>query len=151
VRRALAAPDARMTQIVGVGQRTIIGVKRAGGQFVYELGLGGDGTVPLALARLPAVKTYYVEEVHANLTSNPTVVGAVSALLRRGRTDLLARRCRRGPRATTHIDDAQLSRVDGPKIDWRRLDAADRGAVLAELNEGRPAPGGAAAAPAGRK
>ena len=40
-------------------------------------------------------------------------------------------------RATAHqrIDDARLGAVQEPKIDWRRLNAAQRETTLAELNE----------------
>jgi hypothetical protein len=34
-----------------------------------------------------------------------------------------------------HIDDEQLCAGDAGKIDWRRLDAAQRAAVLAELHD----------------
>jgi len=136
VRRGLAPPDSRMTHIVGVNRETIVGVRRAGSRFVYEIGFNGDGTVPLALARLPAVRTYYVEEAHGNLASNPLVVAAVGELIRRGRTRLLAQRWRRSAKVRAHVDDAQLARLDGPKVDWRKLAPAQRAAAVADLNDG---------------
>ena len=142
VRRRLAPPDPRMTHIVGVNRETIVGVRRTGSRFVYDIGFNGDGTVPLALALLPAVRTYYVEEAHGNLASNPQVIAAAGDLIRRGRTRLLPERWRRRSKVRAHVDDAQLSRFDGPKIDWRGLAPAQRAAAVAELNDGGKGFGG---------
>jgi pimeloyl-ACP methyl ester carboxylesterase len=135
-RRRLAPPDPRMSQIVGVNRETIVGVRRVGARFVYEIGLNGDGTVPLALARLAAVKTYYVEEMHGNLASNPLVIAAIRDLIRLGRTHVLPRRWRRRAGAPAYVDDRALTAGDGPKIDWQGLAPDARDAVLRQLNEG---------------
>ncbi len=139
VRRELAPPDARMTHIIGVNRDTIVGVHCAGHEFVYTVGLNGDGTVPVDLAHMPAVKTYYVDEAHGNLASNPLVVAAASELLRRGRTNLLARTWRRSAEPPKQIADTQLGCLDGRKVDWHALDAAERANFLIGLNEAAPA------------
>lgn len=134
VRRGLARPDERMRQIIGVGRQTILAVRRAETGFSYALGLAGDGTVPIALARLPAIPTYYAAESHAHLPNNASVISALVDLTRRGHSRALPRRWRTPPAPEQSIDDADLRRIDGPKLDWRALSAAERAATLAELN-----------------
>jgi pimeloyl-ACP methyl ester carboxylesterase len=137
VRARLAPPDARMAQIVGVNRPTVVGIRRRAAGFDYELDIKGDGTVPIGHAALPGLATYFVEEWHADLANNPQVIRAVVDLLRRGRTRALPRRWR-APRqraARRGIDDAALRALDGPKIDWLRLNAAQRAHVLRALSE----------------
>lgn len=135
-RGGLAPADSRMRHIVGVNRETVVDVRRRGNEFEYDLGMDGDGTVPLALARLPRLDTYYVEETHANLANNALVIRAVIDLLRRGRTRLLPRRWRSKRARLRRTNDAKLRRNDGGKIDWRRLNSAEREATLAELDDG---------------
>jgi pimeloyl-ACP methyl ester carboxylesterase len=136
VRAQLAPPDARMLQIVGVNRKTVVAVRRGGSGFDYEFEpAGGDGSVPLRLARLPGIRTYYVDEAHANLANNAAVIAAIGDLLRGGRTQRLAMRWRPPCGAALCIDDAGLAANDGAKIDWSRLDAAGRAATLAHLGE----------------
>ena len=134
VRARLAPADARMLQIIGVDRQTVVGVSRAGRQFVYTISRNGDGTVPRARALLPGLRTYYVDEWHGQLANNGRVIRAIIELLRRGRTRALpqhwtVRRARR-----ERIDDTSLRAGDGPKIDWRRLDAEQRTATIEELH-----------------
>jgi pimeloyl-ACP methyl ester carboxylesterase len=136
VRAQLAPPDARMLQIIGVNRSTIVAVRRGKGGFEYEFAAtGGDGSVPLRLARLPRIRTFFVDEAHAMLANNAVVIAAIADLLRRGRTERLAVRWRAPPGRTLRIDDVGLSANDGVKIDWARLDAAGRAATLARLAE----------------
>ncbi len=59
-------------------------------QFVYDYSLEGDGTVPLAFAKLPGIaKTYYVVESHGSLPNNGTVEQAVLDLLEKDSTSVL--------------------------------------------------------------
>ena len=53
--------------IAGVDQETTVGLRVAGGEFVFERSRAGDGTVPLELAVLPDVLTYYLAEEHGSL------------------------------------------------------------------------------------
>jgi pimeloyl-ACP methyl ester carboxylesterase len=137
VRAKLAPPDSRMTQILGVNQETVVGVRRTEAGFEYSMARSGDGTVPLALARLPKLKSYFVEELHGNLANNPQVIRAVVDLVRRGRTHHLPQfwRNKRGP--VRRIDDAGLRRENGAKIDWGSLSSAQREAALGELDSAR--------------
>jgi pimeloyl-ACP methyl ester carboxylesterase len=133
-RAQLAAPDARMMHIVGVNRETVIAVRRTASGFEYSLSANGDGTVPVALALLPRLKTYFIDELHGNLANNPQVISAIVELLRRGRTRELARRFAPRRARPTRIDDARLRSVGGAKIDWRRLDSAQREAALMDLD-----------------
>ncbi len=134
---ALAPADSRMVHIVGVNQETVVGMRRAPTGFEYDMTSNGDGTVPLALATLPKLKTYFVDELHGNLPTNPQVIQAVIDLVRRGRTRRLSERWRprRGP--VRRIDDAQLRMEAVEKIDWRSLTSAQREAALGELDGAR--------------
>jgi pimeloyl-ACP methyl ester carboxylesterase len=142
VRARMAAPDARMAHIVGVNRETVVSVRRTPAGFEYGASRNGDGTVPVSLAMLPALETYFADEGHGELPKNEGVIAALVALLRGDGDCGLARRfapCR-GP--LTHFDDQQLRAAETGKIDWRRLDSAQREAVLADLDGGSS--GGAA-------
>ncbi len=140
VRAGLAPVDSRMIHIIGVNQETVVGLRRTAGGFEYAMDRNGDGTVPLALAKLPGLKAYFVDESHANLANNSRVILAILDLVRRGHTRELPQRWRSRPGVVRRIDDAQLRRDEVAKIDWRRLTAAEREAVFAELDSGRLLP-----------
>ena len=134
-RAQMAAPDARMMHIVGVNRETAVAVRRTATGFEYSLSANGDGTVPVAMASLPRLKTYFIDESHGNLANNSQVISAILDLLRHGRTQALKRRFvpRRG--RLIRIDDARLRSVGaGGKIDWRHLDSTRREAALVELD-----------------
>jgi hypothetical protein len=124
-----------MRQVIGVDRGTIVAVWRGASGFDYELSLSGDGTVPVALARLPRVPSYFVAEWHANLANNPQVIRAVIDLARRGRTAALPQRWRARRARPEYLDDETLRAADGPKIDWRGLGTAHRAALLRSLTE----------------
>jgi pimeloyl-ACP methyl ester carboxylesterase len=140
VRAGMAPVDSRMIHIIGVNQETVVGLRRTARGFRYAMNSNGDGTVPLALARLPKLTAYFVDESHANLANNSRVIQAILDLVRSGHTRALPRAWRARPGVMRHIDDARLCRDDGPKIDWRRLTPAQREAVFAELDSGRLLP-----------
>jgi len=139
VRRRLAAPDARMTHIVGVNRETVVAARRTASGFEYGSSVNGDGTVPVTMAVLPRLRSYFIDELHGNLANNSRVIRAIIDLLRRGRTRELARRFVPSQGRLTRIDDARLRLVDAGKIDWRRLDSAQREAALTELEGDLPA------------
>ncbi len=136
-RKCLAPVDSRMVHVIGVNQETVVGVRRTPSGFEYTMSKNGDGTVALISARQPKLKSYFVAELHGNLANNSQVIRAVLDLLRSGRThDLPAHwRARRG--LIRRIDDKQLRMAGGAKIDWRRITAAQRDAILAELDSSR--------------
>jgi pimeloyl-ACP methyl ester carboxylesterase len=139
-RAGLAGADPRMIQIIGVNQETVVSLKRSAAGFRYAMNKNGDGTVPLALARLRKLESFYVDESHANLANNVRVIQAIAELVRQGRTRALPKVWRSRPGVLRHIDDAQLRLIGGPKIDWRRLTPDQREAVFAGLDSGRLLP-----------
>ena len=109
--RGWRAPDARMVQIVGVNRETVVSVRRTPAGFEYGSSRNGDGTVPVALALLPGLKTYFAEESHGNLANNPRIIRRDRRPVRAGTTRGLCRavRCRaRSPEQ--RIDDARAAR-----------------------------------------
>ncbi len=144
-RADMAEPDGRMVQIVGVNRQTVVSVRRTPAGFEYGSTPHGDGTVPLAMAQVPGLATFYAEESHGNLASSPRIIDAIMDLIRSGTTRGLSSHCAPKPVVEQRIDDAQLRAVDATKIDWRRLDSAEREAVMADLDgPEEPTPGSAA-------
>ena len=134
VRARLAPPDARMVQIAGINQPTVVALRRKAAGFEYRMGWRGDGTVPLAHVLLPKLRTYYVSELHARLPANGAVIRAVIDIIRSGRAHALSRRWRSRVELLPSIDDAALMKTGRGKIDWLALDAGTREAVMADLN-----------------
>jgi hypothetical protein len=92
VLKKLAGADERFTLIAGINRETVTGLRKdeQKDEFVFQLSMAGDGTVPLALAELPGVKaTYYIEETHGSLPNNKIVARAVADILSTGATALL--------------------------------------------------------------
>jgi pimeloyl-ACP methyl ester carboxylesterase len=136
-RARMAAPDDRMVQIVGVNHQTVVSVRRTAAGFEYGSDCNGDGTVPVSMAVLPGLQSYFAEETHGNLANNPQVIAAIADLAHGGSARSLTRRYVPREERARLIDDAQLRGPDRAKIDWRLLDSAQREAVLADL-EGEP-------------
>jgi hypothetical protein len=89
---SLASGDNRFYLIAGANQATVTNLRVNADEFVYDVTMDGDGTVPLELARLsgiPTSQTYYVDESHGSLPNNDDVEKAVRDLLSTGKTDAL--------------------------------------------------------------
>ena len=81
----------RLIYIAGYGRKTPFLLEmQAPGKFTYGETREGDGQVPHALGLLEAVKTYWVDEEHADLPKNDDVLDAISDLLQAGATSVLA-------------------------------------------------------------
>jgi hypothetical protein len=140
-RACMAPPDERMVQIVGVNRETVVSVNRTAAGFEYGSNRNGDGTVPVSLALLPGLESYFADEAHGNLANNPRVIAALADLARGASARTLERRHVSREEGLRLIDDAQLGTPDGAKIDWRLLDSGQREAVLADLEaESQEAP-----------
>jgi pimeloyl-ACP methyl ester carboxylesterase len=88
----LAPADSRFFLVAGVNRETVVGLHTSEGEFAYDVSPDGDGTVPLAFARLANIddkQTYYVEESHGSLPNNGLVESAVIDLLATGATTAL--------------------------------------------------------------
>ena len=133
--RQLAPPDERFAIIAGVGAETVTAVRRRGQEFLYTLTRDGDGTVPLASATLPGVRSAYARVAHSDLTRDPLVAAAVVDLLRTGSTRRLPSRRANAVRASAQISDGELRRTHAEKVDWAALTPKERRLFLENLNE----------------
>ena len=131
----LAPPDERFAVIAGVGQETVTSLRVRKQEFLYTLTRAGDGTVPLASALLPGVRSFYARVAHSDLTRDPLVAAAVVNLLRRGSTRRLPARWRSAGRARAQISDATLRRLQPGKVNWAALTPGERRVFLETLNE----------------
>jgi pimeloyl-ACP methyl ester carboxylesterase len=107
----LAKADSRFYLIAGVNQDTVTGLRMDGGEFSYEISPDGDGTVPLAFARLadiPDGQTYFVEEGHGSLPNNGAVETAVADLLAKGATSALPTTPPPSRRATRFVSEGEV-------------------------------------------
>jgi pimeloyl-ACP methyl ester carboxylesterase len=131
----LAAPDERFAVIAGAGKETVTALRRRGEEFIYTLTRGGDGTVPLASALLPGVRSAFARAAHSDLSRDPLVAAAVVDLLRQGRTARLPARWSGATRARAQVSDGQLRRMHAQKVDWAALSPLERRLFLENLNE----------------
>lgn len=157
----LAPADSRFYLIAGVNQDTVTGLHMNAGEFAYEISPDGDGTVPLAFARLaniPEAQIYYVEEGHGGLPNNGTVETAVVDLLSQGTTSALPNQRPPARRATRIVSEQELremaQRAPGVgqlgSADYRHLlDAVAAPPAPEQAAAAAPSPAGAAAAGAG--
>ncbi len=133
--RVLAPPDPRCASIVGVGQETVTAAVRRRDQFVYTITRHGDGTVPVACARLEGVRNFHAAVSHSDLTRDRTVAAAVVDLLRNGSTRRLPSDWTSGSLAEAQVSDRELGRTQTEKVDWARLPPDERREFLQNLNE----------------
>ncbi len=147
-RRSIAAvppPDERFRLIAGFGQDTVLGLRRSSRKLEFGRGPAGDGTVPLALAHWPNLKTWYVEESHGSLPGNAEVGRAVADLARGDSTSALPRVLpqRRGVPTLWQED---MRAAPAPKIAWGDLSEREQREFLHEF-VGVTLPSSAAATP----
>jgi pimeloyl-ACP methyl ester carboxylesterase len=137
-RAALAKASDHFSVVIGTGQPTVTGLERIDDDFVYTVTPHGDGTVPVASARLDGAQTYYVACGHSELTRDPLVANAIADILRSGTTRRLARRWSARNRATGRISDSALRLTHTEKVDLTTLDPDARRQFMQTLNEPPP-------------
>jgi hypothetical protein len=128
------APD-KYVMIAGVDRETTVGLRVAEREFVFERSRAGDGTVPLELAVLPDVLTYYLAEEHGSLPKNATVHRALVEILRDGATSLLSDRwdATRGD-AVMEIPESELrARFEAQGERAARMSASELRDIMVEL------------------
>lgn len=86
-KQALAAPDDRFRQIIGVGETTVVSARIANGRLAFSRTDDGDGTVPRTLSEMGGGAKYYTRGVHMWLCNLTHVIDGVHALVT---TDSLA-------------------------------------------------------------
>ena len=119
---------------MGVGQETVVRVRKGRKGFEYGFANDGDGTVPRALAEWPGAQAHYAVERHGNLTNNDDVCKAVSDLLTHGRTRRLPQEFAGHSRAVTRwTSDNELGAASGNrkgKVRWQELTLEERRRIL---------------------
>jgi O-acetyl-ADP-ribose deacetylase (regulator of RNase III) len=85
----LSTDSSRMVLIAGVDRPTLVGARVEGDAFTFRESRDGDGTVPLALAQLAGVTSYYSRAAHGSLPGDGKVIDAVTDLVKTGATDAL--------------------------------------------------------------
>jgi hypothetical protein len=112
IQSSLAPIDERCFLIAGVDQSTVVDLKPGNSgenEFVYVMSQQGDGTVPLHLAKLANLKTYYAAATHTGLLYHRKVALAVRDLLKSGQTTALPTTYEPARRAVeASISDHQL-------------------------------------------
>jgi pimeloyl-ACP methyl ester carboxylesterase len=137
-RAGLAQATDRFSVVVGTGQPTVTAIERAEDDFIYTVTGHGDGTVPVASARLEGAHTYYVACAHSELTRDSLVASAVVDILKSGATRRLARRWSARNRAAGRISDSALRLTQMEKVDLTTLDPDARRQFMQTLNEPPP-------------
>jgi len=135
VANRMAPGDPRFTVIVGCNCPTATRVALSDGDFEYEYSLQGDGTVPIALARLEGAGHRFVDCGHSDLPLSNRVIAGTIDLLRTGKTRRFAASppARRGSR--TRVRDAELRQEYQGKVDWPHMSPEERRVFLDTLNE----------------
>ena len=141
----LPPPDERFRLIAGFGQDTVLGLRRVGRKLEFGRGPAGDGTVPLALAQWPSLKTWYAEESHGSLPGNADVGRAIVDLARSGTTNALPGVLPRH-RGVSTLWQEDLRSAPEPKIAWNDLSDREQREFLHEF-VGVTQPSTTAAAP----
>jgi CHAT domain-containing protein/pimeloyl-ACP methyl ester carboxylesterase len=133
----LAPAPADWRLIAGIDQETIVrGERIPGGGMRYQRSFVGDGTVPLASARLPELKdeqVFYVKHGHGTLTMNSSVRQAVIQLFK--------------GEAVTALPN-QIPAVQPAPADWvtdEQMASRSRGAAHVRSTAGAPSVSEAAA------
>jgi pimeloyl-ACP methyl ester carboxylesterase len=134
----LGGADSRIATIAGYGFQTVDQVAQVEGEFFYRYSFGGDGTVPAARAVLPGSPAWYCNAAHNELSRSPAVHAAVVALLAGDQPQLLDAVPPLAGSLRT-VAETELRRQFTDKIDWNRLDTAQRRAFLDSLNRAPPA------------
>ncbi len=129
---ALPPPDQRFRLIAGFGQDTVLGLRRINRKLEFGRGPAGDGTVPLALAHWPNLKTWYSEENHGSLPGNAEVGRAVIDLARGDSTIALPRVLPRR-RGVPTLWQEDLRSGPAPKIAWNDLSEREQREFLHEF------------------
>jgi len=137
-RAGLACANGRFSVVVGTGQPTVTGIARGADDFLYTVTPHGDGTVPIASARLAGAQTYYVACAHSELTRDPLVATAVADILKTGATRRLGRRWWPRNRAAAQISDSTLRLTHTGKVDLTTLEPDARRNFMQTLNEPPP-------------
>ena len=131
-RIALPAPDGRFSLVAGLGRETITGLRARDGRLEFREGEGGDGTVPLVLARLPGLATWITRQSHGAMPGDDLVTRAVIDLLGTGSTTLLPRDGAAPARRGRWLAEPEAAEPGSPLF-WDDLSGEERRGFLGEF------------------
>lgn len=130
-RIALPAPDGRFALIAGTGRETLTGLRLREGRLEFRDSDEGDGTVPLASARMPGLATWITSQSHGALPGDDLVTRAVADLLGAGTTTLLPRDVPAPPRRGRWREEQPEE--PGEPLFWDDLSGEERRSFLQEF------------------
>jgi hypothetical protein len=131
----LRPADARFHVVIGCNRVTATGLALRGGEFEYEYGQQGDGTVPVALAHLPGARNVYIECGHSDMPLDDRVIAGTLELLGDGASRRFAAAAPAIESPVARVRDAELRALHQGKVDWPHMTPADRRRFLDTLNE----------------
>ena len=132
LRKDLPVPDGRFALIAGSGHDTLTGVRKRREKMAFRHSDDGDGTVPVALARLEGLATWITDCEHGTLPGDETVTHAVVELLEAGDTRLLPREPDQAARRGRWMGEEEPEAV-GEKLFWDDLAPLERHQFLREF------------------
>jgi hypothetical protein len=131
-RIALPPPDGRFALVAGTGRETLTGLRSRDGRLEFREGEGGDGTVPLALARMPGLATWITRQSHGAMPGDDLVTRALVELLGTGSTTLLPRDEATPARRGRWLDEPDAVEGGAPLF-WDDLSGEERRGFLGEF------------------
>jgi pimeloyl-ACP methyl ester carboxylesterase len=131
----IAPGDARFHVVIGCNHPTATGLARNAGGFEYEYSRHGDGTVPIALARLPGAAHGFIDCDHSDLPLDDRVIAGTIELLGAGTTQRFAAAPLAIDGGAARVRDADLRELHQGKVDWPHMTPAERRQFLDTLNE----------------
>jgi pimeloyl-ACP methyl ester carboxylesterase len=89
--QSLPEPNDNFHLIVGLDNETVVDARlnETRTEFLYDLSMDGDGTVPLDLARVGGRPTWVTNVSHGNMPNSEAVAKAVDEILTTGTTSVL--------------------------------------------------------------
>jgi hypothetical protein len=126
----LADADQRFHLIIGDGQPTVTGIYRKQNEFVFECSDRGDGTVPVELAQMDGICSWYIQEAHGHLPRNTIVCQSVIDLLTQNTTTLLRPQPVVKDTKTNEFTESDLKELSACKLRWDQLSLDERRNLL---------------------
>ena len=131
----LAPGDARFHVVVGCNHPTATGIASSSAGFEYEYSRRGDGTVPMALARLAGAAHGYIDCDHSDLPLDDRVIAGTIGLLGAGAAQQFPAEPPAIGAVVARVRDAELREQHQGKVDWPHMTPAERRRFLDTLNE----------------
>jgi pimeloyl-ACP methyl ester carboxylesterase len=131
----IAPGDARFHVVVGCNHPTATGIASNSTGFEYEYSRRGDGTVPIALARLAGAAHGYIDCDHSDLPLDDRVIAGTIELLGSGTTQQFSAEPPAIGAIVARVRDAELREQHQGKVDWPHMMPAERRRFLDTLNE----------------